>query len=392
MPILGEMWFPTHVVFGAGSLRELPALLAGLGAKAPLVVTDPGVVKAGLYGKLQGVLSEAGLSHALFAEVHPNPVEEDCFAGLEAYRRAEADAVVALGGGSAMDAGKIVRLLVAHDPPLAQYDDREGGSGRIGKPMPPLIAIPTTAGTGSEVGRSAVVTLSSATGGESAHRKAVIFAPQLIPSVALCDPELTLGLPAVTTAATGMDAFVHCLEAYCATPFHPLADAVALDGVGRAARALPRAVANGADAQARSEMMIVAIMGATAFQKGLGACHSVAHALTPVCGVHHGLANAVMIRHVVEFNRPAIEERLARVALAMGERPGPPPAELAAAAVARVERLCRAIGIPASLHEVGLRESQIPEVVERALADGCHALNPRKVTAEDFERLVRAAF
>ncbi len=385
MPILGEMWFPTHVVFGAGSLRELPAQLRALGAKAPLVVTDPGVVRAGLYGKLQGILGEAGISHALFAEVHPNPVEADCLAGLEAYRRGEADSVVALGGGSAMDAGKVVRLLVSHDPPLAQYDDLQGGSSRIGRPMPPMIAIPTTAGTGSEVGRSAVVTLSEG------HRKAVIFAPPLIPSVALCDPDLTLGLPPGPTAATGMDAFVHCLEAYCATGFHPLADAVALDGIGRAARALPRAFSNGDDGQARAEMMVAAIEGATAFQKGLGACHSLAHALTPVCGVHHGLANAVMIRHVVEFNRPAIAERLSRVALAMGEPAGRQDT-LAQAAVQRVERLCRAVGIPASLHEVGLREDQIPEVVERALADGCHQLNPRKVTGEDFERLVRAAF
>ncbi|HUB09870.1 MAG TPA: iron-containing alcohol dehydrogenase [Myxococcales bacterium] len=386
MPVLGEMWFPTHVVFGAGTLRELPAQLRAVGARAPLVVTDPGVVKAGLYAKLQAALAEAGLPHALFAEVHPNPVEEDCLAGLEAFRRGEADSVVALGGGSAMDAGKIVRLLVAHEPPLAQYDDLQGGSARIAEPMPPMIAIPTTAGTGSEVGRSAVVTLTEG------HRKAVIFAPALIPTVALCDPELTLGLPPGPTAATGMDAFVHCLEAYCATGFHPLADAVALDGLGRAARALPRAFANGADAQARSEMMVAAIMGATAFQKGLGACHSLAHALTPVCGVHHGLANAVMIRHVVEFNRPAIEDRLARVALAMGEFPGGGTADLAKAAVTRVEQLCRAIAIPVSLKEVGLREDQIPEVVERAMADGCHQLNPRRVTAEDFERLVRAAF
>jgi alcohol dehydrogenase class IV len=386
MSILGEMYFPTHVVFGAGSLAEVPTQLRALGAQAPLVVTDQGVVRAGLYGKLQTVLSRAGLSHGLFADVHPNPLEEDCLAGLEAYRRSQADSIVALGGGSAMDAGKIIRLLVAHPAPLAQYDDLVGGSKLVVKPMPPMLALPTTAGTGSEVGRSAVVTLTEG------HRKAVVFAPPLIPSVALCDPELTLGLPPGITAATGMDAFVHCLEAYCAVGFHPLADAIGLDGVGRAARALPRAVANGRDLAARSEMMVVATMGAVAFQKGLGACHSVAHGLTPVCGVHHGLANAIMIPHLVDFNRPAIEERLSRVALAMGAAPGGSRADLARAAVVCVDKLCRAIGIPAHLREVGLREEQIPEVVDRALADGCHQLNPRKVTRADFEALVRAAF
>jgi alcohol dehydrogenase class IV len=224
------------------------------------------------------------------------------------------------------------------------------------------------------------------------HRKAVVFAPPLIPSVAICDAELTLGLPPGPTAATGMDAFVHCLEAYCAIGFHPLADAIALDGLGRATRALPRAVEAGSDLEARGEMMVAAMMGAVAFQKGLGACHSVAHALTPVCGVHHGLANAVMIARIVEFNRPAIEDRLARVAVAMGATPGASPAALAREAVARVEKLARTIGVPARLREVGLTEAQIPEVVERALADGCHQLNPRKVARTDFEALLRAAF
>jgi alcohol dehydrogenase class IV len=189
-----------------------------------------------------------------------------------------------------------------------------------------------------------------------------------------------------------MDAFVHCLEAYCAVGFHPLADAIALDGIGRAARSLPRAYESGSDLGARGEMMVVAMMGAVAFQKGLGACHSVAHGLTPVCGVHHGLANAIMIPHIVEFNRPVVVERLARVALAMGADLGGTHADLARAAVARAEKLARSIGIPEHLRDVGLREDQIPEVVDRALADGCHQLNPRKVTRADFETLVRQAF
>ncbi len=384
-----EMFFPTHVVFGAGSLQELPKHLEALGAKSPLVVTDPGIVKAGLYGKLQGILGAAGIAHALFAEVHENPVEQDCLAALEAYRRAGADSVVAMGGGSAMDAGKIVRLLVNHEGPLSQYDDLAGGAAKVVKGLPPMVAIPTTAGTGSEVGRSAVVTLGAGASAEP-HKKIVVFAPPLIPSIALCDPELTLELPPRTTAATGMDAFVHCLEAYCAKGFHPLADAVALDGLGRAARSLPVAVASPRDLGARSEMMVAAIMGAVAFQKGLGACHSLAHALTPVCGVHHGLANAILIPHIAAFNGDAVPERMARVALAMGAA-GAGTRDLAHAAVARIDSLVRSLGIPTSLRDVGLREEQLPEVVERALADGCHALNPRPVTAADFESLVRSA-
>ena len=402
--MIAEMSFPTQIVLGSGVLAQLPERLRALGAKAPLVVTDAGVVKAGLYAQLQTVLSKAGVAHALFAGVQPNPTEADCLAGLEAYRRAEADSVVALGGGSAMDAGKIIRLLVAHPLPLAQYDDLAGGAALVVGPLPPLVALPTTAGTGSEVGRSAVVTLAAEAAGpeqRELHRKAVIFSPRLIPSLALCDPELTRGLPPGPTAATGMDAFVHCLEAYCAASLHPLADAVALDGISRATRALPRAVKDGADMEARLEMMIAAIMGAVAFQKGLGACHSLAHALTPICGVHHGLANAIVIPHIVEFNRqapaeggrpPPILDRLARVALAMGEPPGPSTPELARAAVARVERLAREIGVPARLREVGLLEEQIPLVVEKAFQDGCHQLNPRKVTPADFERICRAAY
>ena len=376
-----DMSFPTRIAFGPGALAELPERLRALGAEAPLVVTDPGVVAAGLYARVQQALAKGGLSHALFSEVHPNPIEQDCLRGLEAYRRAGADSIVALGGGSAMDAAKGIRLLTSHEPPLSRYDDTTGGERFVTEPMPPLVAIPTTAGTGSEVGRSAVVTL--AEGG----RKAVLFSPRLIPSLALCDPELTLGLPPGPTAATGMDAFVHCLEAYCAKGFHPLADAIAIDGLGRATRNLPTAVRDGKNLAARSEMMVSAIMGAVAFQKGLGACHSLAHALTPICGVHHGLANAIVVPHVVQFNLPVVEERLGRVAVAMGERDGAPPAQLARAAVARIRALAREIGIPERL-----REEQIPEVAHKAFLDGCHQLNPRPTTEQDLEALCRAAY
>jgi 4-hydroxybutyrate dehydrogenase len=384
--MISEMSFPTRIVFGPGALGRLPAELERLGVQVPLVVTDAGVVQAGLYAPLQKLLAEAGIEHALFAEVRPNPTEADCLAGAEAYRRAQADSIVALGGGSPIDAAKLIRLLATHPPPLSDYDDLVGGGDRIGPDLPPMVAIPTTAGTGSEVSRSAVATL------EDTGRKTVIFSPYLIPSAAICDPELTLGLPPGPTAATGMDAFVHCVESYCALGFHPLADAVALDGLSRAARNLKKAVEDGRDLGARSEMMVAALMGAVAFQKGLGACHSLAHALTPICGVHHGLANAIVIPHVMAFNRPAIPDRLARIAIAMGAAPGADSETLASASVERVAQLGRAIGIPERLREVGLQEDQIPEVAAKAIQDGCHQGNPRKVVERDLEQICRAAF
>jgi 4-hydroxybutyrate dehydrogenase len=384
--MVSEISFPTKILIGPGALAELPAQLSRLEVSVPLVVTDGGVVQAGLYIKLQKLLAQAGVEHALFADVQPNPTEEDCLAGLEAFRRAGADSIVALGGGSPLDAAKMIRLLATHPPPLSDYDDVAGGGDRIGPDLPPMVAIPTTAGTGSEVSRSAVATL------KDTGRKTVIFSPFLIPNVALCDPDLTVGLPPGPTAATGMDAFVHCAEAYCATGFHPLADAIALDGLSRVARSLTRAVEDGRDLGARTEMMVAAIMGAVAFQKGLGACHSLAHALTPICGVHHGLANAIVIPHVMAFNRPAIPDRLARIAIAMGASPASSTEVLASASVERVAKLARSIGIPEHLREVGLQEEQIPEVAAKAFQDGCHLLNPRKVTQANLEAICRAAF
>jgi alcohol dehydrogenase class IV len=252
-------------------------------------------------------------------------------------------------------------------------------------PLPTLVAIPTTAGTGSEVGRSFVVTL-----GETG-RKTVIFAPPLMPSVALCDPELTYGLPPRLTAATGMDAFTHNLEALAARGFHPLADALALKGIALCARHLARAVQDGRDREARAQMMIAAITGATAFQKGLGACHSIAHALSPVAGVHHGLANAIVLPLVMEFNLPAAEAVYAEAARAMGESPGEEPA-LARRAVARVREISRACGIPERLREVGVEQARLGDVADRAFEDACHQSNPRPVTRADLETIVRAAW
>jgi 4-hydroxybutyrate dehydrogenase len=383
--MISEFSFPTRIVFGEGAVREVPNHLARLGVRRPLVVADQGIAASGLLARLVAVLEGAKLPVAVFDAVRPDPTGDDVERGVAAYREASADGLVALGGGSPIDAAKGIRLLVSHAPPLAQYDDAKDGWRLVVNPLPPLVAIPTTAGTGSEVGRSFVVTLAE-TG-----RKTVVFAPPLMPSVALCDPELTYGLPPKLTAATGMDAFTHNLEALAARGFHPLADALALKGIALCARHLTRAVQDGNDRDARAQMMIAAITGATAFQKGLGASHSLAHALTPLAGVHHGLANAIVLPLVMEFNLPAAESIYAEAARAMGEPPDEEPA-LARRAVARVREISRACAIPERLRDVGVKESQLGAIADRAFEDASHQGNPRPVTRADLETLARAAW
>jgi alcohol dehydrogenase class IV len=381
-----EMAWPTRVVLGAGALSRLPQLVQRLGMARPLVVTDAGVVRAGIAARVYGVLGRAGVPFAAFEGVEPNPTERDVEEGLAAYRREGCDGLVALGGGSPLDAAKLVQLRTTHPPPLSRYDDAAGGDRYIEGGLPPLIAIPTTAGTGSEVSRSGVVTLAD-TG-----RKTVIFSPHLLPRAALCDPELTVGLPPGPTAATGMDAFTHCLEAFVAEGFHPLADAVALDGMRRVARSLPVAVREGRDVAARTDMMVAAMQGAMAFQKGLGAAHALAHALTPLCGTHHGLANALVLPAVMDFNLSAAPERLAQVAVALGEDAREGTGALARRAVERVRALCLELGLPASLRHAGVREELLGEVAAKAYQDASHRTNPRPCTEEDLFAIARAAY
>ncbi|WP_225410860.1 iron-containing alcohol dehydrogenase [Stigmatella hybrida] len=381
-----EMSWPTKIVFGVGALQRLPAQVARLKMQRPLVVTDAGVVKAGLAQRVFDVLKGAGVAYAVFDRVEPNPTEKDVFAGLEAYRHHQCDGIVALGGGSPLDAAKLVQLLTTHEPPLSRYDDAKGGDQYVRDDLPPLIAIPTTAGTGSEVSRSGVATL------EDTGRKTVIFSPHLLPRVAICDPELTLGLPPGPTAATGMDAFTHCLEAYVSNGFHPLADAVAIDGIARVGRSLITAVKEGSNVAARADMMVAAMQGAMAFQKGLGACHALAHALTPISNLHHGLANAIVLPVVMEFNRPTCTARLARVAVAMGEFSNVREDVLAANLIERIRKLNAAIGIPARLRDVGVQEKDLARIASKAFEDASHLGNPRKCTEEDLLALAREAF
>jgi len=381
-----EMSYPTKVVFGIGALKRLPAQVERLKMKKALLVTDGGVVKSGLAEKAIALLRAEGIPFAVFDSVHPDPTEQDAFEGVAAYRQSGCDGLIAIGGGSPLDTAKLIDLLVTHEPPLSRYDDATGGDRFIRDDLPPLIAIPTTAGTGSEVSRSGVATLSD-TG-----RKTVIFSPYLLPKSAICDPELTVGLPALLTAATGMDAFTHCLEAYLANAFHPLADALAIDGIGRVAQSLEKAVRDGTNLAARSQMMVAAMEGAMAFQKGLGACHALAHALTPISRLHHGLANAIVLPAVLEFNRGACVARLAQVAITMGDNSLAREEVLASNAIERIRKMESRVGIPTRLRDAGVREVDLPLIASKAFQDASHLTNPRKCTEEDLLSLARSSF
>ncbi len=361
-----EMSYPTRVVFGSGAVQRLPAQVERLQMRKPLVVADQGIVKSGLLARVLDVLKGSGIAHGIFDRVNPDPTEEDAFDGVAAYRNQSCVGVIAVGGGSPLDTAKLIQLLTTHQPPLSRYDDATGGDRFVRDDLPPLIAIPTTAGTGSEVSRSAVATL------KDTGRKTVIFSPHLMPKAAICDPELTVGMPRWLTAATGIDAFTHCLEAYLANALHPLADAVAIDGIGRVGAALEIAVEKGTHLAARGQMMIAAMEGAMAFQKGLGACHALAHALTPISRVHHGLANAIVLPAVLEFNRSACAARLAHVAVALGDNSLTREEMLASNAIERIRGLLTRIGIPPRLRDAGVREADLPLIAKKAFQDASH--------------------
>lgn len=379
--------FPNRILFGAGAIGQLAQSVKGLGISRPLVVSDPGIVTCGLLERVTDPLRAAGLEWAAFDRVEGNPTEASAYPGVDRYKEHECDGVIAIGGGSVLDAAKATRLKVTHDLPLEDYDDLKNGGDLITSNLPPMIAIPTTAGTGSEVGRSAVITL-KATG-----RKTVIFSPYLIPNVAIADPELTFGLPPHLTAATGMDAMTHNLEAYLALGYHPMCDAIAIKGVETVHKNLRAAVRDGKNSEARTGMMAAAIMGAVAFQKGLGTVHSLAHPLSTVAGMHHGLTNAILLPHVMRFNLPFVRERLGDLAAAMGvDTRGMTADGSAQAAIAAIEKLNADIGIPPRLRDAGVREEMIPIMVPLAMEDGCRLLNPRPTSRDDMEMLYRQAF
>lgn len=369
--------FPTTIVFGPGASSQLADHVKRLGKGRPLVVADAGVVKAGIVAKITAALEAAGLPARVFDAVDPNPVEKNVFDGVAAYKAHGADIVVSVGGGSPLDAGKLIALMTTHSRPLVDYDDATGGDAFIEPNVPPIVTIPTTAGTGSEVGRSGVVTL------EANGRKTVIFSPYLLAKVALLDPELTVSMPAHVTAATGFDALTHCLEAYLSKGDHPMADGIALQGLELCRDHLERATKDGTDLEARGGMMKAAMMGAVAFQKGLGACHSLAHPLSSEKGMHHGLANALCLPAVCDYNTSAVPERIERVRALLD-----PKAKTLSEAL---RALRTRIGLANGLAAHGITREDIPKLAAKAIIDACHQSNPRPCTEADLAALYEAS-
>jgi alcohol dehydrogenase class IV len=371
--------FPTTIQFGPGASKLAGPHLKEMGLKRPLVVTDKGLAALPLLAEFGAGLSAAGLAPSVYGGVFGNPTASQVMGGAAAYRAHGADCVVGIGGGAALDVAKVVGVLATHEGDVIEYVWDHPQVREIGDALPYFIALPTTSGTGSEVGRSSVISE------EDTHVKRVVFSPKILAKVVFADPELTVGLPPAVTAATGMDALTHNVESYLSPAYHPLCDGIALEGTRIAARALARAVKEPRDLEARGDMMMSSMMGAIAFQKDLGAVHSCAHALGTVCDMHHGLANALMIDTVLAWNAEAVPRKFDELAHAVGVSGG------AAGFLAWLKALKQEIGIAPGLAKAGVDRGAIPRLVQVATADICHQTNPRPVTAGDFERLFAGA-
>lgn len=376
--LAGNWGYPTSIRFGAGRVRELPDACRELGMTRPLLVTDPGVAALPMAAAAVGACEEAGLGCPVFSDVRPNPVGDNVSDGVAAFRDGGHDGVIALGGGSALDTGKAVALMVGQSRPIWDFEDREDWWTRVDEAgMAPVVAVPTTSGTGSETGRASAIT---DTRGEPVKR--IIFHPAMIPGRVILDPELTVGCPAPLTAAVGMDALSHCLEAFSSPVFHPLAQGIALEGARLVHEALPAAVEDGADLAARALMQVAASMGSTAFQKGLGAMHSLSHPCGAVLDTHHGLTNAVVMPYVLAFNRPAIEEKTAALARYLGL-----PDPTFAGVLDWVLDLRARVGIPHTLKDLGVEEADARRLAPMAAADPSSPTNPVPLDAENLEAL-----
>ena len=372
---------PTQIWSGPGRLTELPQACRDLGIARPLLVTDPGLAALPFVARAMAEMRGAGLAAEIFSALAANPGEAHVSAGVDACRAGDHDGVVAIGGGSAMDTAKAIALMAGQSRPLMDFVDIGDNWRRAAADaIVPVIAVPTTAGTGSEVGRSAVVTETAS------QRKKVIFHPRLLPALVIADPELTVGLPADLTAATGMDALSHSLEAYCVDAYHPICDGIALEGMRLVARWLPVAVANGGDIEARAHMLTAASMGATAFQKGLGAMHAMSHPCSARRGSQHGLTNAIVMPYVLAYNRSAIEERMKILARLLGlAKPG------FGAVLDWVLALRQQIGIPHDLTALGIGADDIGQLAADALADPLTQLNPVPLSEDDYRGLYKQA-
>ena len=379
--LTGNWNYPTHVRFGAGRIAELPDACKESGMARPLLVTDPQLAAFPMVRDALAANERVGLPTSVFSALKPNPVGGDVDGGVQAYRAGGHDGIIAFGGGSALDVGKAIAFMIAQSRPIWDFED-SGDYWTRANPegIAPVVAVPTTSGTGSEVGRAAAIV------NEATRTKKIIFHPRMMPAVVIADPALTTGLPPHITAATGMDALAHCLEAYCARGFHPLADGVAVEGLRLIREWLPAAVRDGGNLTARAHMMAAAAMGATAFQKGLGAIHALSHPVGALYDTHHGLTNAVFTPYVLVFNRPAIEERMTRLAAYLGlATPGFP------SVLDWIVELRRQIDIPHTARELGVEARRVGELAEMAAQDPTAAGNPVPLSVEALAQLYRNA-
>ena len=373
--------YPTNVKVGPGRIAELADLCRSLGIRAPLLITDPGLAALPMVQKVVGDVQGAGLQCGLFSGIKANPTGDNVTDGVNFYKQHTHDGVIAFGGGSALDAAKAVALMIGQDRPIWDFEDIGDNWTRVNvAAMAPVVAVPTTAGTGSEVGRASVIT------DQVQHIKKIIFHPNMLPKQVILDPELTIGLPKSITAATGMDALSHTLEALCSPFYHPMAEGIAIEGIRLVQEYLPRAVADGSDIAARTQMLVCSSMGATAFQKGLGAMHALAHPLGALYDAHHGTLNAILMPYVLQANKNAIEARINRLARYMG---------LADASFAGflnwVMRIREKLAIPHSLAAIDIDDSQKKTVARMAVADPSAGGNPISFSQEQYSDIFVAA-
>lgn len=373
--MISQFNFPTKIRFGAGVVAELPAYLKDNNLSKPLVVTDPNVANLPFFKQIVQDLSSKGISVEVFSDIHKNPVKSDVYKGDEAYYGTERDSIIGIGGGAAIDVARAILLRINHREDLFKYDDLIGGDVYVTNDVPHFITIPTTAGTGSEVGRSAIIA------DDETHQKKILFSPKLLAKIIFADPLLTMDLPPFITAATGMDALTHNMEAFVAKNWHPMCDGIALEGITLIHESLEKAV-NKPDLESRSKMLIASLMGAVAFQKGLGVVHSLAHPLSSLLDTHHGLANAVNIPYGMKFNIAGFEDKFRRIARTLDLKD-----ESGEAVVQYLFELNTKVNIPHRLRDIGVKSEHIETLADLAIADFAHPNNPKPVSREDFKNL-----
>jgi alcohol dehydrogenase class IV len=371
--------FPTTIRFGAGSSKELGDYLVKNNLSKPLIVTDPNVAQLNFFKQILSDLKKKNISTEIFSAIHKNPVKSDVYKGTDVFDNEKRDSVIGIGGGAALDVARAIVLRVNHREDLFKYDDLIGGDVYITNDVPHFITIPTTAGTGSEVGRSAIIS------DDETHQKKILFSPRLLAKIVFADPLLTMDLPSFITAATGMDALTHNMEAYLAKMPHPLCEGIALEGISLINQSLENAV-NNPDVESRSKMMIASLMGAVAFQKGLGVVHSLAHPLSSLLDTHHGLANAVNIPYGMEFNIEGFENKFKQIARTLELKE-----ETGSAVVQYLFDLNSKINIPHKLSAIGVKKEHIEPLADLAIADFAHPNNPKPVSREDFRNLYSKA-